>query len=108
KRTCARWGPNTIFMRKKWPSTGNDSETDSVQSFIRSTIYDLDTVRYLKEYSRLRETLPILNRVLTAVDSFPKRGLPRGSARFFDVSFWEKEFRPGVSLSSMRQTVENL
>ncbi len=70
---------------------GSNTNTNLIESILR----DLDTIRYLKSYSRLKETLPFLQRVLSRQN-------------FLSEPFWKQNFTAEISMQQMRETIEAL
>jgi len=70
--------------------------------FIKDLIYDLNTVRILLDHDRTRETLPIIGRILDAIDVFRGSRGDQGSDGLFDEKYWDKKLPAGMTFLEMR------
>ena len=73
--------------------------------FIKNLIYDLDSVQYLLDYGRLKETVPIIERILDNIDSFRAGNLGDGLNNIFSEDFWNKRLPANMSFSQMRTAI---
>ena len=71
-----------------------------IKLFIKSLIYDLDTIRYLQEYGRIKETVPIVLNILENIKSFRSKVNegPYKAKDVFGEDFWGSNFIAGVAL----------
>jgi hypothetical protein len=74
------------------------------QVLIDKITRNLETIRHLRNYARLKETLPVLQETLSFADDF-KQGLENEAGRFkniFPDSFWQEDFNPSISRRSVK------
>ncbi len=76
-----------------------------IRSFIEDLIYDLDTVRYLLDYGRIKETLPIIEGILGDIGSFRTDNSGNGLKDVFSEEFWNKKLPGSMTFSEMRTNV---
>ncbi len=74
------------------------------QVLIDKIIRNLETIQYLRNYSRLKETLPVLLETMAFADIF-RDNLKKEDDRFeniFPDSFWQEDFNPKISRRSVK------
>jgi len=76
-----------------------------IRSFVKDLTYDLDSVQYLFDYGRVKETLPIIETILNNIDSFRVSNLGTDLANVFSEDFWNKKLPADMSLSKMRAAI---
>jgi len=69
--------------------------------FIKDLNYDLETVRYLLDYNRLKETAQIIERILDNIDSFRADHLDDGLNNIFSHDFWNNKLPATMSFAQM-------
>ena len=81
-----------------------------IRTFINSLIYDLDTVEYLLDYGRTHETVPIVDKILTRIQSFrdQMRKGPYDLGDIFRDDFWTIKIREALTLGDMRNNVRQV
>ncbi len=77
-----------------------------VRSFVKDLIYNLDTVQYLLDYGRVKETVPIIDSVLDDIDSFRAGGTEGPLKNIFPTSFWDKKLPAGMSYPQFRGLIK--
>jgi len=83
-------------------------ESFNVQSFIDSLVYDFDTVRYLQAYGRLKETLPIIKRIILRIQTFREYADEAQGNNFNDIflpTFWDQNFSKAIKRQDVRQKI---
>lgn len=76
-----------------------------VRSFIKELIYDLETVRYLLDYNRLKETLPIIDKILGNITTFRAQDPADGSNKIFPLEFWNKKLPAAMSFDDLHSLI---
>ncbi|MBF0511628.1 MAG: hypothetical protein HQL13_04780 [Candidatus Omnitrophica bacterium] len=63
--------------------------------FIDSMVYDFETVRYLLEYGRIKETWPVMEKIFLKVESFQKNKdqIAFDGRALFSENFWQQDFQ---------------
>ena len=82
-------------------------DSQNVSHFIKNLVYDLDTVRYLIDYGRLKETLPVMDRILENIDSFRADYQKGTSNNIFVEDFWKRRLPANQTLSDIRTSVSH-
>jgi len=76
-----------------------------IHLFAKNLTYDLDTVHYLLEFDRLKETLPIVNKILDDIYSFRTNDLGSNPKNVFSEDFWEGKLPNTINLSEMHSHI---
>lgn len=74
---------------------------DEIKLFIETMIYDFETVRYLKNYGRLKETVPIMNQILSRLQNFEN---PIGK-KDLQHDFWKVKFNQHATVEDMYRRI---
>ena len=82
-------------------------DSPKVRLFIKDLIYDLDTVQYLLDYGRIKETLPVVDKILDDIVSLRKTHLGNDLNHIFCESFWDKKLPAGTSFSQIHAEIKN-
>jgi hypothetical protein len=85
-------------------------DTLEIRTFINSLLYDLDTVEYLLDYGRIHETVPIVDKILTRIQSFRDQ-MGKGPYDLTDIfrdDFWAMKIHEALTLGDMRNTVRQV
>ena len=68
-------------------------DTKQIKSFVDEIIYDVDTVQYLLDYGRFKETLPIIGKILEHINSF-RAGSPGDGLKdaFLEINSYDSQY----------------
>jgi hypothetical protein len=85
-------------------------DNEEIRSFINDLIYDLETIRYLQEYARNKETLPIVDLVCDRIELFKRRinESPYLLKGLFEQDFWERQVSSDLKASDLRLKISGL
>ena len=73
--------------------------------FIKNLNYDLETVRYLLDYDRLKETLPFIDKILDTIDTFLLNNPKEDVNNIFTQDFWNNKLPATMSFSQMHTCI---
>jgi len=75
-----------------------------IYQFIDSLIYDFDTIRYLQEYGRIKETVPMMKRIFVKIQLFQQEVIEKQDSLkgVFPKAFWEQSFLGTETMGDMR------
>jgi len=78
-----------------------------IRLFIKNLIYDLDTITYLLDYERNKDTLVILDRIFNDIDSFHSQfgNLESPLKDILNEKSLERSLRKGMTLKEMRDNI---
>jgi len=83
-------------------------EPVAVRTFIKDLIYDLETVQYLFDFGRFKETLPVMERVLDNIISFRASCSAEDQTSFFSETFWNNKLPANISFEQMKTAIAQL
>ena len=74
-----------------------------LRAFVKQIDYDLCTIRILLDYGRVKETLPLVNKILDQVDQFVgDSGADSPVQALFSDASWRRSFRSGKTWKEVR------
>jgi len=81
-----------------------------IKSFVGALCHDFDTILYLQDYDRDKETVLIVNLICERLDSFEKKAQEESYdlKGLFDHGFWESPLTPSVTMGQMRDRIKQL
>ncbi len=82
-------------------------DVSEIRRFYERLNYDFNTITYLIDYGRLRETLVIMERVLNGIDSFRHQAINFDSSLgdVFSEDFFDQNLRNGRTLKELRADI---
>ena len=81
-----------------------------MKSFIKAVRYDLDTIRYLIDYGRDKDSLIIMKRVLDNIFSFRAQIFNDDNTmkNVFSDEFWSGKFNDKITFEEIRNSINKL
>ena len=84
-------------------------DREKIKKFINTLKYDLATIQNLRDFGRIKETLPLVQRILEDITAFknqPDHSSPDFTA-IFDEQFWNKPLSGDIKLDEIRKEIKN-